>query len=497
MTNLSNVITATLLPEGDSISRDNMNVVAIITSQLGHLSASKRFDAYVDIESVAEDFGTDSEAYSHASAFFGTTPNAVNAGGSLVIGYWRAADEVVAATNGTILGEELVTETALSQLQKIEDGSFDIDVDGTTQTLSDLDFRTSISIANVVSILNTGLTGATASESGQSILITSDTTGDASSITAASEASAGTFVGTILGLSDGSGTTIVDGADSETLSAETKLEAITELKSQVNVKGFVFVAKPTAVEAKALAEYAKAQSIISYDVFDAQANLNVDPDNVVWDIVLSSLGNYRCLYRKDGNRKFATSYMARTHTVNFNAQNSAMTMNLKTLPIAAEAFTQGEIDKAAAVGLDVYTTFKGVPKVLCSGANDFVDNIYNLIAYVDAVQTDAFNLLGTTATKIGQNQRGVDALVDAVEKTSQLFVRAGVFSAGEWSSPDSFGDLDTFKRSIRQNGFYWLAGSLATQLQSERTARKSPVLQNAVKNTGAIHKADIIINFNL
>jgi len=71
-----------------------------------------------------------------------------------------------------------------------------------------------------------------------------------------------------------------------------------------------------------------------------------------------------------------------------------------------------------------------------------------------------------------------------------------VIGAGTWSSPDTFGDLDTFNRNIEANGFYWLAGSLSDQPQSERQERKSPVLQNAIKNAGAIHSVDVIINFN-
>src|SRR5690606_32215542 len=124
-------------------------------------------------------------------------------------------------------------------------------------------------------------------------------------------------------------------------------------------------------------------------------------------------------------------------------------------------------------------------------------NRYNIIGYIDAVQTDMFNLLKGTATKIPQTRRGVNQLIDQGERTTRQFVRAGVFAPGEWSSPDSFGDLDTFKQNIRDNGFYWLAGALADQPQADRAARKSPVLQAAVKNAGAVHSADIIINFNL
>jgi hypothetical protein len=149
------------------------------------------------------------------------------------------------------------------------------------------------------------------------------------------------------------------------------------------------------------------------------------------------------------------------------------------------------------VGLDIYTSVKDVPVVLTSPANDFVDNVYNLIAFVDAVQTDMFNLLSLTGTKIPQTRRGVQQLVDQGEKTTRGFVRAGVFAPGTWSSPDSFGNIEVFNRAIEEDGFYWLAGSLADQPQSDRQERESPVLQAAVKNAGAIHKVDVIINFNL
>jgi alpha-D-ribose 1-methylphosphonate 5-triphosphate synthase subunit PhnI len=231
-------------------------------------------------------------------------------------------------------------------------------------------------------------------------------------------------------------------------------------------------------------------------VFDAPANLTVDPTNVVWDIKLSSLTNYRMLFSKAGNRKLAASYMARAHTVNFAAENSALTMHLKELSVAAEEYTQTQVNQAQTVGLDLYTTIKLTPAILTSGANNFTDERYNLIAYVDFLQIDMYNLLKQTSTKIPQTTRGVNQLIDQAEKTTLQFVRAGVFAPGTWSSPDTFGDLETFRRGISNNGFYWLAGSLAAQAQNSREARQSPVLQGAVKLAGAIHSVDIIVNVN-
>jgi hypothetical protein len=309
----------------------------------------------------------------------------------------------------------------------------------------------------------------------------------------------GTYIGSTLALASGTGAVLVAAGVAEViLTVETKVEAVTALKALVNIKGVMFIDNPIDADTTALATWAQANSVLYYDVFDSADNLEKDPTDVVWATKLSGLTNCRMLFSAAGNRKLATGYMSRAHTVNFNAENSAITMHLKEIRgVAAEAYTQSEIAKAKAVGLDIYTTIKDVAVVLTSGANDFMDNRYNIIAFIDAVQTDMFNLLKQTGTKIPQTVRGVNQLIDQGEKTTRGFVRAGVFAPGTWSSPDFFGDLDTFNRSISSNGFYWMAGRLSDQPQVDRQNRKAPVIQAAVKNAGAIHSVDIIINFNI
>ena len=136
-------------------------------------------------------------------------------------------------------------------------------------------------------------------------MITSDTSGASSTVTFASDPGTGTFIGQTLALTTGSGGFLTQGAAAETLTAETKLDAITELFAQVKFRGAMFIDNPTDAESKALAEFGQANDVLQYDVFDAPANLTVDPTNVVWDIKLSSLTNYRMLFSKAGNRKLA------------------------------------------------------------------------------------------------------------------------------------------------------------------------------------------------
>lgn len=499
MADISNVINVSLIPEGQLATTDNMNVVAILSSEIvpGVLDTANRFQLYSNAAAVAADHGSDSQANAYAEVFFSQQPNPINAGGVLVVGFYRAAQESVAASSAILTGAQVAEAVAIPQLQEISDGSFDIDVDGGTVSVSAIDTRVVTTLEEVAALLDTAIAGASVEVVDQKFIITSDTDGVTSLMDFAEAAVGGTFLGEILNIGAGTGAATVQGADASVLALETPVAAATALLAEVNYKGFMFIDNPIDADSKLLASFAQANNVLSYDVFSVAANLLVDETNVVWDIKLSGLTNYRMLFSAANNRKLAAGYMARAHVVNFAAENSALTMQLKEIKgVAAESYSQTDITAAKTVGLDIYTTIKNVPIVLTSGANDFMDNRYNIIAFIDSQQTAGFNHLKQTGTKIPQTTPGVNSLVDALEKDARAFVKAGVFAPGTWSSPDRFGDADTFDRNIEQFGFYYLAGLLSDQSQVDRQDRKSPVIQGAVKNAGAIHSADIVINFN-
>ena len=495
MANVSNIVNVSVVPQGRSLSRGNMNIVALFTSQLGALSSSNRSKAYTDLSSIADDFGTTSAVYQHASVLFSGTKNPCNSGGYLVVAYWRSTTETVSAKAGYLKGIQLSESVIVNTLQSVSDGSFKVTVDGTEQTVTGLDFRTIDELSDIVDLINDEITGATASINDQRIIITSATTGIASEVSLLTANTTGTFIGVILGLSIGTGAIAFDGLASGTLTAESKIDSVTEALKEEPFKGFTFLDNPTDLESKALAVFAQANDILSYDVFDSASNLEKDITNVVWDIKLSGLENYRMIYRKDGDRKVATAEMTRLHTVNFNNENSAITLNLKELKgIVSEDYSQDEINKAKKVGLDLYTNFGDLPKLLTSGANGWADNVYNIIAIKNYIQTDVFNLLGTTGTKLAQIKRDVNKIVDTIEKTLILFRKANVIGAGTWNSADDFSDPLLFRRSILANGYFIYAQPLSEQVQSDRVARKSPAIQVALKLAGAIHSVDITLS---
>lgn len=499
MADISNVINVALLAGGKQAARDNMNVVCIMTPETGVINSAERYRSYRTASAVEADWGTASAVSEYANTLFATSPNPINFGGTLIVGFYRTAEEVLAPTSATLTGTQISESGLISQLQLVSDGSFVFTTDSEAETVvTGVDFQTCTTIDEILVKINAELNDTKevmTFENGRFVL-TSVETGVASLMTFLSEASTGTFVGGFLGMNEGSGAVVTNGAATETLPVESKLEGISAVKSAVNIKGACFIEKIADNEVAGLATWGKANAVIIYETFSGTTYLTVSTTNPVWSVVLAGASNMRCLYSKLNNRRLSATYMARVHTVNFNAENSAMTINLKELSVPAEDYTQSELDKAKLVGLDLYTTIKATPVVLSSVKNDAVDNVYNITAFVDAVQTDMFNLLKSTSTKLAQTESDVLKLVDQGEKTTRGFRKAGVFAPGNWSSPDSFGDIKVFKRAIAQDGFYWLAGSLEDQSQASRELRESPVLQAAVKNAGAIHSSDIIINFN-
>lgn len=490
--NISNVINVGILPEGKAVAPDNMNVVCIMSND-EPLNSNERYRVYKSISAIESDFGTFSKTYAFASVLFQQTPNPVNIGGALIVGYYRSADEDVDATSGVLTGLQINEAQVMSTLQQITEGSMVITIDSTNTTIDNLDFSTSVTIDDVVTLISS-ISGATCTFSDQRFILTSGTDGDGSTMSIASESISGTFIGSILGLSDGA--VVVNGVDAATLPAESKLEAISEIKSLVNFKGFCFIDNTTDTDSEELATWAQTNKVLGYDVFSDISNLEANNSNPVWNIKSKSQNNYIMLYNTD--RRLAVGAMARQHTVNFSGESTANTLWLKEIKgIEAVDYSQTVWVKADAVGLSLYTIFKGIPKLITSGANGWSDDTYNIIAFVDLIEADVFNLLGTTSTKLAQTVQDVNKIIDQCEKTTRQIVRVGVSAPGTWLSSDSFGNREVFERNIEQNGYYWLAGKLEDQSIADRQARKSPVIQGAIKMAGAIQIVDILINLNL
>ena len=491
---LKNFVTVSLNEIASSIAEVNMNAVAIVTSEQTGVNSDNRYKIYYDASSVANDFGSNSQTYTYAKKFFGISPNPTNANGYLIVLYWRGSVENIPASSGYAVGGDVVDTTVLSSLQTITDGSFTISIDGTAQNVVGLDFSTSISIDNVLNTVNNVLTGAVMSYVNSRFVITSSTTGTSSAVTAMTLPENGTDISYIMNFVNG--VDIVAGLDAQVLSAETKEQSLIANYSEIVFKGVTFLDQMNDTERLACASWCQANDVLGYEVYDQPVNLDVNPTNNVWQIILNSYSNWRMFYSPTNQKNLPVVYMSRLHTMNLEGDGTAITMNLKELVgVSAEDYDQSTILKADRVGLDLYSSLEKTTKtvVKSSSGNDFSDNRYFSIAFVNSLKTDMFNFLSNTSTKIPQTQSGVNQIAGQVEKTIAKYIRNGFVAAGTWNSSTKFGDYEAFDRAIQTQGYYVYAGDLSAQSQADREARKSVPFQIAVKLSGATHSIELIL----
>lgn len=192
------------------------------------------------------------------------------------------------------------------------------------------------------------------------------------------------------------------------------------------------------------------------------------------------------------------SYAGRALSVNFSGSNTTATMHLKDLTGVQPDpnMTQTRLNKAIAAGADTYPSLQGVPKVFCSGANSYFDQVYNLRWFVGALQVAGFNFLAQSSTKIPQTEAGMDGLKGAYRNVCEQAVTNQYSAPGQWNSPTTFGNQADLFANVSQRGYYIYSLPIALQSQVDREARKAPLIQIALKEAGAIQSSSVIIYVN-
>lgn len=192
------------------------------------------------------------------------------------------------------------------------------------------------------------------------------------------------------------------------------------------------------------------------------------------------------------------AYAGRALSVNFGGSNTTITMHLKTLAGVQPdpSITQTQLNLALAAGADTYVSLQGVSAVFCSGENQFYDQVYNLGWFVGALQVAGFNFLAQASTKIPQTEAGMDGLKGAYRTVCEQAVSNQYSAPGRWTSPTTFGNQADLFANIAQRGYYIYSSPIASQLQSDRVARKAPLIQIALKEAGALQSSNVLVNVN-
>lgn len=287
--------------------------------------------------------------------------------------------------------------------------------------------------------------------------------------------------------------------DEENGTPETLLEAVNAAMQFTNWYGLAVADSEVIADADYLAVAAAVEasslSRILAITTDAAATIETtSTDDLASKLKAASYGRTFIQY-STSSKYAAVSAFGRAFTVNFNGSNTTLTLKFKREPgITYETLTVNQAAAVDAKNCNVYVYYANDTAILQQGVmanGDFFDERHGLDWLQNYVQTNLYNLLYTSTTKIPQTDAGVTRLVGNVEQSMDQAVTNGLVAAGVWNGGD-IGELvagDTLTK-----GYYVYAQPLSQQAQSDREARKAPLIQVACKLAGAVHYADVQIN---
>jgi len=449
------------------------------------IDSAERFRSYDSYEGVVEDFGTEAPESKAAALYFGQTPKPR----TIMIGRWLRT-----ASSGFNRGAILSTaQQAMSNFTVISAGTLTISVDGTPQNLTGIDLSAQTNLNGVASVIDAALTGATVTWTGSRFLITSSTTGASSTI---GYATVGTLA-TAMRITQAGGAYLLSGAV-----AETPVQCAAVLSNMSSAwYGLMFQAstQPTDIESLAVSDFIEALDIRR--IYGVTISVTTVLDSTVTNDLASlqkAAGYLRSFCQYSENVYAVASMFGRAFSVNFNAQNSTITLMYKQEPSVVPAtLTTTQANTLKDKRCNVFVEYDNDTAIIQYGVMSgpaYIDEIHGLDWLQNAIQNACYNLLYTSTTKIPQTDAGSNQLVNAINGVCAEAVNNGLAAPGTWTSAVQFGQLLT--GTYLKAGYYVYVQPMALQSQADREARLCPPIQVAIKLAGAIQELDVSIEVN-
>lgn len=288
-------------------------------------------------------------------------------------------------------------------------------------------------------------------------------------------------------------------AEGEAGAVETLLQAVNACLQYTNWYGLAIADSADLVEADVISvaaaiEASSLSRILAVTTDDVNVLVAGNTDNIGYKLKAAGYG--RTFWQYSSSSKYAAiSAFGRAFTVNFTGNNTTITLKFKTEPgVTYETLTTAQASAIDSINGNVYVYYANDTAIIQQGVmanGDFFDERHGLDWLQNYVQTNLYNLLYTSATKIPQTDAGVTRLMTNVEASLDQAVNNGLVAPGVWNG-GPIGQIESGDTLTK--GYYVHADSVDNQAQSDREARKSPVIQAAIKLAGSIHYADVQIN---
>lgn len=474
---LTNVINISVATAQTGVNAYNTSNLALFTDEVpGNSFGTLGYAIYLSPTQVGVDFGTSSRTFQMANAVFSQQPNILTGGGSLIVILLSVASET-----WTFSG------VAAS-------GTFIANWNGHASAVINWNDTASMIQTKLQAITGLGEVTVTGSISSETLVVKMNgvygTAPGAFSFTSNTLETSGIAAITI--------TNAITGGESIG-TAISRTQGLVQYFGLIVDKTLAIIGQTDLLAAAAIIQALNVIGLfVSYTEADIQAGGMID---------LLKTGDFtqtRGLYYGDSSSAginavlMCAAYAGRALSTNFSGSNTTQTMHLKPLTgIQPDpSMTQTILNEAVTAGADTYISLQGVSAVFTSGANSYWDQVYNLQWFVGALQVAGFNYLAGASTKVPQTENGMDGLKGAYRNVCQQAVTNQYSAPGQWNSATTFGNPTDLILNVGQVGYYIYSVPISQQSQTDRAARKAPLVQIALKQAGAIQQSSVIVNVN-
>lgn len=444
------------------------------------IDTQERIRAYSSVTDIANDFGTSAPEYQAAVAFFAQSPQPT----TVQVGRWARS-----ATSGLYKGKILSTsDQEMDNFTTISAGAFDVTIDGSVVNVTAVNLSAQSNLNGVASQVSAALQSkGTCVWNGQQFVIKSASTGQTSTVSTVTS----TELSQAMGLDSG---TMVTGAPAETLEEATV--ALLDINTWYGAFYTGDIEDQDVINTAALISASTPSHICAFTLKETDELDGTQTSSLGYE--LAQLGNNRVLpMYSSTNDNAAMSVLGRMSTVNFEGSNTTITLMFKQCPgVEPEYLKTSQANALQKNNVNVFAAYQNDTSILQYGTMSggwYIDEVHGLDWLQNRVETDLWNLLYTSTTKIGQDESGMTAILSTVNSSLEAGVRNGLIAPGVWNG-DEFGTLK--RGDTLTTGFYVYIKPLEEQAQADREHRKAPPIQIAVKLKGAVHSIDVTITVN-
>ena len=385
----TNVISAT----GSGATANGLMLTTSTQQTLGNIHY------FTSLSDVGDAYGSSSDEYNAAYVYFnGYTNSAQLPGKLLVVGI------PTSATSGTLTSGDLST-TSIATMQALTPSTITLSVDGVSQTTASIDISTLTSQSAIAAALQSAISGVTVvwNSATSRFVISSATTGEASSVSVASAST----IATGLKLTSATSAVAVSGSAATTLTE--LMDSVVD--SDNNWRVFFAANDLTVAQKTEIAKWNTSQSNqFIYSVNDESTDATVSGSTTAFVPAVVTANSYTGVIATYGTPEYAAAPAAYAASLDFSATNGRVTLFKRNFPGLATNVSKKSVRQALQTnGYSCYgaygeadTTSNYYSDGAISGAFSWVDSyliqslmrsdlIVALSSLFDANQGYAFN----------------------------------------------------------------------------------------------------------